>query len=95
MKITQQDVLHVAKLARLEIEEAAVDRFADQIATILNYVDTLNKVDTDGIQPTSHAIFRANAFREDEPAGHLARELALANAPDQEEGAFLVPKVIE
>jgi aspartyl-tRNA(Asn)/glutamyl-tRNA(Gln) amidotransferase subunit C len=95
MKITKEEVLYVAHLARLELKEAVIDRFSAQIATILSYVDTLNKVDTTGIKPTSHAIFLANAFRPDEPDQHLARELALANAPEKEDGAFVVPKVIE
>jgi aspartyl-tRNA(Asn)/glutamyl-tRNA(Gln) amidotransferase subunit C len=95
MKITKEEVLYVARLARLELDEASIDRFSAQIATILDYVDTLKKLDTTGVQPTSHAIFLANAFREDEPDEHLDRELALANAPEKENGAFLVPKVIE
>ena len=85
----------MAHLARLELEEDSIDRFSAQIATILDYVDTLNQLDTTGIQPTSHAIFLANAFREDEADEHLNRELALANAPEKEDGAFVVPKVIE
>jgi len=71
-----------------------IDKFAGQIGTILDYVDKLNQVDTDGIRPTSHAISLTNAFREDEPRDHLEREHALANAPEKEEGSFIVPKVV-
>lgn len=94
MKITRTEVLHVAQLARLEIGDADVDRFAGQIGTILDYVDTLKQVDTTGVPATSHAISLTNAFREDEQAAHLDPETALANAPEKDGGAFVVPKVI-
>ncbi len=94
MKITKEEVAHVAKLARLDIEDEQTDKFADQIGTILAYVDVLNKVDTKGVKPTSHAIFLNNAFREDEEGEHLDRQAALANAPEKEDGFFLVPTVI-
>jgi aspartyl-tRNA(Asn)/glutamyl-tRNA(Gln) amidotransferase subunit C len=94
MKITKQEVLYVADLARLEIDEALVEKLAGQIGNILDYVDQLKQVDTSGIKPTSHALPLTNAFREDAEAPHLERDAALANAPEQEDGNFLVPKVI-
>ena len=94
MKITREEVLYVADLARLDLDEAAIEAFAEQIANILEYVDMLNQVDTEGIKPTSHAISLTNAFREDEEKGHLEREQVLANAPDKEDGSFIVPKVV-
>jgi len=95
MKITKDEVIYVANLARLEMDEESIDKFARQIGTILEYVDTLNRVDTEGVPPTSHAIFLTNAFREDEIKEHLDREAALANAPEKEDENFVVPKVIE
>ncbi len=95
MKITKDEVLYVADLARLDLDEAAIETFAGQIGKILQYVDTLNEVDTRGIRPTSHAIFLTNAFREDDPKPHLEREQALANAPEKDDGSFIVPRVIE
>ena len=95
MKITKDEVLYVADLARLDLDEASIDKFAGQIGTILDYVDKLNEVDTGGIRPTSHAISLTNAFREDDQKEHLELDQALANAPQQEEGAFVVPKIIE
>ncbi|MBI9084578.1 MAG: Asp-tRNA(Asn)/Glu-tRNA(Gln) amidotransferase subunit GatC [Desulfobacterales bacterium] len=95
MKISKEEVLHVARLARLDLDETAMDKFAGQIGDILDYVDTLNKVDTVNVAPTSHAISLTNAFRDDEVRAHLPREKALANAPDQQDGTFLVPKIIE
>lgn len=94
MKITKTEVLHVAHLARLDIAEADNDRLADQIGTILDYVDTLNQVDTTGVPATSHAITLTNAFREDEEQNHLDPQASLANAPEREDGAFVVPKIL-
>ncbi len=94
MKITAQQVQHVAKLARLEIDPAAVEKISQQLATILTYVEKLNQVDTQGVPPTSHAVALTNAFREDRVHTHLAPEQVLDNAPTQEEGSFVVPKVI-
>ena len=95
MKITKEEVEHVAHLARLELDEEAIERFAGQIGDILAYVDKLKKVDTQGVAPTSHAISLTNAFREDQVRDHLARDSSLANAPEKEDGTFLVPRVIK
>jgi aspartyl-tRNA(Asn)/glutamyl-tRNA(Gln) amidotransferase subunit C len=95
MKISKQEVLHVAHLARLELDPQTMQKMAEQVATILDYINSLNQVDTAGVPPTSHAIALTNAFREDVPGDHLGPEKSLANAPEAEEGAFIVPKVIE
>jgi len=94
MKITAEQVRHVAGLARLEIDPAAVEKLAAELATILAYVEKLDEVDTRGVPPTSHAIALTNAFRDDVVHEHLPREQALKNAPAQDEGSFVVPKVI-
>ena len=94
MKITKEEVLHVAKLARLDVDETLIDKFAKQIGTILEYVDTLNQVDTEGVASTSHALSLTNAFREDNERDTFDKESALANAPEKEDGSFVVPKVI-
>lgn len=94
MKITKEEVLHVAKLARLDMDDAAVEKMSEQIGTILDYMDTLNRVDTEGVNPTSHAISLNNAFREDEATGSLDRDAALANAPEREDGCFVVPRIV-
>ncbi len=94
MKLSADQVRHVAQLARLEIDPQAVEKLATQLATILGYVEQLGEVDTRDVVPTSHAIALTNAFREDVVHDHLPREQALQNAPSQEEGAFVVPKVI-
>ncbi len=94
MKITREDVLYVARLARLEIEDSAIDRFALQIGRILDYIEQLNELDTTGVRPTAHALALTNVMREDAARPHLEREAALANAPQQEDGCFLVPKIV-
>lgn len=94
MRITKEEVLNVAHLARLEMDDTAVEPFAAQISKILDYIDQLNQVDTRGVSPTSHAISLANAFREDEQSPHLNRGAALVNAPEKENGHFIVPRVI-
>ena len=94
MKITHEQVRYVADLARLDLDEAAVEKFAGQIDEILLYIDKLNEVDTEGVEPTSHAIFLSNAFREDALREPLDTDRALANAPEQENGCFVVPKII-
>lgn len=94
MKISREEVTQVARLARLEIDESAVDTYARQLGKILEYMEALNRVDTSSVPATSHAISLNNAFREDEVADHLETDTALANAPEKESGAFLVPKVV-
>ncbi|HMA85194.1 MAG TPA: Asp-tRNA(Asn)/Glu-tRNA(Gln) amidotransferase subunit GatC [Desulfosalsimonadaceae bacterium] len=95
MKISREEVLHVADLARLTVDDEAVGMFAEQLGSILEYVEKLGAVDTSGITPTAHAVEMANAFRKDDTTHHLQRDAALANAPEAEEGHFIVPKVIE
>jgi aspartyl-tRNA(Asn)/glutamyl-tRNA(Gln) amidotransferase subunit C len=94
MKITKEEVLHVANLARLDVDKVLIDKFAGQIGTILEYVDTLKRVDTKDVTPTSHAIFFTNAFRDDDERQSFDNDSALSNAPEKEEGNFIVPKVI-
>ncbi len=95
MKMTKEEVLYVARLARLDLDAESIDMFAAQIDEILGYIEKLNQVDTEGIKATSHAISLTNAFREDEQRPHLDREQVLANAPEKEEGCFVVPKIID
>ena len=94
MKITKEEVVHVAKLARLNLDEEAIEVYTKQLGDILTYMDTLNSVDTKDVPATSHAIFINNAFREDEVKASVSVERALANAPQSDDGSFVVPKVI-
>lgn len=94
MKITPEEIRHVADLARLDLDDDAVDAFVEQVGRVLDYVATLESVDTDGVEPMSHAISLKNAFRPDEPGRHLDNADALANAPEKDDCSFLVPRVI-
>jgi aspartyl-tRNA(Asn)/glutamyl-tRNA(Gln) amidotransferase subunit C len=95
MKISISDVEHVARLARLELNQEEKQLFAGQMDAILGYVDKLKELNTDGILPTSHAVPMENAFREDMAQPAIGVEKALANAPDRVESFYRVPKVIE
>jgi len=95
MKISRADILHVGNLARLEMDEESIEKFTKQAEEILEYVNKLNDIDTEGVVPTSHAIFLKNAFREDAGRESFDHENLLKNAPEKEGGNFIVPKVIE
>jgi aspartyl-tRNA(Asn)/glutamyl-tRNA(Gln) amidotransferase subunit C len=94
MKITQEEVAYVANLAPLDMTPDEVERMTRQLDEILGYIDKLGELDTENIQPTTHAISMRNAFREDEAKESLDREEALANGPLQNGEAFVVSKVI-
>ena len=95
IKISQDEVTHVAHLARLEFGEQEKEKFTSQLNDILRYMDKLSEVDTAVVEPMTHAIAQKNAFRMDVVGGSLPPELALANAPESRGGCFQVPKVIE
>lgn len=94
MKITREEVVHVAGLARLNLDDDSVELYTKQLGDILSYMDTLDRIDTEGVPPTFHAISLSNAFREDEVEPSISAERALANAPESEDKGFVVPKVI-
>lgn len=93
-KITREEVRHVAMLARLDLSEAEETRLTDQMNQILQYMETLNELDTTDVPPMTHAIQQENVFRADEARPSIEREAALANAPRSDGVNFLVPKVI-
>jgi aspartyl-tRNA(Asn)/glutamyl-tRNA(Gln) amidotransferase subunit C len=86
-------VLHVARLARLEIPEDQIERVQAELGAILEAVGKVSELDLEGVEPTSHPLDLVNAWDEDEPRPSLSREDALANAPDPADGAFRVPAV--
>ena len=91
----KMDIEKVARLARLELSEVEKEIFGNQLEQILTYMEQLNRLDTKGVEPTSHAIPMSNVFREDEARPSFPREEVLGIAPDKEEGHFKVPKIIE
>ena len=94
VRISKDLVIHVAKLARLHLDKESIELYTKQLGDILTYMDTLNSVDTEDVPPTYHTIFINNALREDEIKASIPVERALANAPQSEDGSFIVPKVI-
>ena len=95
MEISKEQVEHVAKLARLEVSEDEKAMFSRQLSAILTYMDQLKEVDTEGVEPTATVLPTENVWREDAVRLSLAQEQALANAPEQADGFFRVPKIIE
>ena len=95
MKITRDDVIKVAELARLEFKEEELGKFTEQLGNILTYIGKLNELDTKDVEPTSHVLDLATPLREDAVEQWLTAGEALANAPEEEDGFFVVPQVIE
>ena len=93
MAITRDDVVHVARLARLEIPADEIERLRRELAAILAAVGKVSELDLTDVEPTSHPLDVVNVSREDEPRPSLPRDEALANAPDAADGAFRVPAV--
>ncbi|MBZ4646779.1 MAG: glutamyl-tRNA(Gln) and/or aspartyl-tRNA(Asn) amidotransferase, subunit [Clostridia bacterium] len=95
MKITKEQVEHVANLARLNLTEDEKERLTGEMENIIAFADKLNELDTSGVEPTAHAIPIQNVFREDIVGPSYDREKILANAPSREDGCFKVPKIVE
>jgi len=91
MAITREEVLHVARLARLELTEDEVERFTEQLSAILEAVAKVSELDLSEVEPTAHPLDVINVWAEDEPRPCLPLDDALANAPDREAGFFKVP----
>jgi aspartyl-tRNA(Asn)/glutamyl-tRNA(Gln) amidotransferase subunit C len=95
VSVTIQDVEHVAKLARLELNDQEKQKLTEQMNAILKYADKLKELDTDNVEPTSHPVPLSNVMREDVTKPSLPLEQVLLNAPDEEEGQIRVPAVLE
>ncbi|MGE4267774.1 MAG: Asp-tRNA(Asn)/Glu-tRNA(Gln) amidotransferase subunit GatC [Deferribacterales bacterium] len=93
--VSKQDVLHIATLARLKFDDEQAERFTNDMNNILGYIDKLNELNTDNIEPTSHALDVYTVTRPDRAETSLSNEDAIRNAPQSENGMFRVPKVIE
>jgi aspartyl-tRNA(Asn)/glutamyl-tRNA(Gln) amidotransferase subunit C len=89
--IDREQVLHVARLARLELTEDEVERMSGELAKILDHIDKISELDLDGVPPTSHVVDVGSALRADEPRPSLPREVALRSAPDVADDGFRVP----
>jgi aspartyl-tRNA(Asn)/glutamyl-tRNA(Gln) amidotransferase subunit C len=93
--ISREEVKKVSLLARLSLSEDELDRMTHQLAAILQYMDLLGEVNTDGVEPMAHALDVADVFREDRVRPSLARDQALTNAPNRDDECYLVPAVFE
>ena len=94
-KIGLKDVQHIANLAQLTFDEQEIESYQYQLSRILDYIEKLNQLDTEGVPPTSHVIPIRNVMKPDEKRDLFQREDIIANAPSTEQGYFEVPKVIE
>jgi len=89
--IDREQVLHVARLARLELTEPELERMAEELSGILDHVERMNELDLADTDPTSHVVELENVLRPDEPRPSWPRERVLEPAPDPDQGAFRVP----
>jgi aspartyl-tRNA(Asn)/glutamyl-tRNA(Gln) amidotransferase subunit C len=93
--IDRETVEHVARLTRLALSEAELERMREELNSILAHLDTLKALDTEGVEPTSHAVDLVNVMREDEADACFPQDAMLANAPDRSGEFFRVPRIIE
>jgi aspartyl-tRNA(Asn)/glutamyl-tRNA(Gln) amidotransferase subunit C len=89
--IERDQVLHVARLARLRLSEEEVETMVGELSGILEHVDRIGNLDLEGVEPTSHVVALENVLRADEPRPSLPRDSALASAPETQDGAFRAP----
>ncbi len=94
MKITKEEVSHIASLSRLSFEPEELDVISLQLNDILIYIEKLNGLDTSGVEPVTHAHDLVNAFRDDEVKEWLSNDEAMDNAPQSDNGQFKVPRII-
>ena len=95
MKLTHEEVVGIADLAKLDLTDAEIDTFADQLSAVLDYASRLDQLDTKDIPPTATVLPLENVMREDVARPSLPREQALANAPDVADGQFRVDAVLD
>ncbi|KKC30327.1 Asp-tRNA(Asn)/Glu-tRNA(Gln) amidotransferase subunit GatC [Caldanaerobacter subterraneus] len=95
MAISKSEIEHIAKLARLKFTEEEIEAMAQELSKILDYVNKLNELDTENVEPTAHIVPIHNVFREDEVKPSMPREKVLMNAPFTEQRLLKVPKIIE
>lgn len=94
MSVKKEDVLHIAALAKLKFDESEIENFTSQFNEILSYIEKLNELNTENVEPLAHPFESQNVFREDELKQSVSTEDALKNSPSRTEEFFRVPKVI-
>jgi len=93
MALTTAEVQKIGLIARLDLSEEEIAGLQNELNTILDYVDQMNELDLDGVEPTTHSAELTDSLRDDVPVPSLPREAVLMNAPEAKEGAFLVPRI--
>ncbi len=94
MTLTDEQVRHVAMLARLAVDDEEAARLREELAGILEHVDKIGELDLDDVEPTSHAVEVTNVVRPDRRRPGLTQEEALHNAPDRRDGTFVIPRIV-
>ena len=94
MSISPEEVKHVAKLSRLELNSEELQRYAEQLSAILDYAKTLEQIDTTDIEPTYNPFVEGNVLRADEPQQFANQEAILDNAPQSQDNSFAVPRIL-
>ncbi len=95
MKITKDEILYVANLAKIELKKEEEEKISSQIENILEYIKKIDALDTSDVEPTYNTPIGSNFFREDIIKEHLGSETSLFNAPEKDDGYFIVPKIIK
>ncbi len=95
MGVSRDDIIHIAKLSRLEFTDEELEKYTKDLDNIVNFANTLSEIDVTGVKPTNHILDIKNVFRKDEVKPSYARDLILKNAPTKAGGCVSVPKVVE
>ncbi len=95
MSVSKEDVKHIANLARLELNEEELEKYTKDLGNIVEFANTLSKIDVTGVEPTNHILDIKNVFRKDQLKDSYDREEILMNAPEKQAGCVSVPKVVE
>lgn len=95
MGVSRDDIIHIAKLSRLEFTDEELEKYTKDLDNIVNFANTLSEIDVTGVKPTNHILDIKNVFRKDEVKPSYGRDLILKNAPTKAGGCVSVPKVVE
>ena len=94
-EITNERIKKIADAVRIEISDEEAAKYTEEISSVIEYANVLSELNTDDVEPTTHGIVLGNVLRKDEPKHTITQEDALENAPDQEDGHFKVPSIME
>lgn len=95
MSVSKEEVLHIAKLARLKFSDEELEKYTTDLSNIVDFAETLKSIDVTGVEPTAHILKIQNVFRKDELKPSYNREELFKNAPSKDAGCITVPKVVE